>query len=51
MIDNKDNVIIFAHYHNTVLTCNMNDNINENNKDVVEDTSNGINKAAIKQYQ
>jgi len=48
MIDNKDIIIIFAHYHHIMITCSINDNNDRNKKHIIKDDLNGINKVTTK---
>ena len=51
MVNNKDNIITFAHYHNTMITCSRNDNANEVTVDInnasSNDNSNIVNNTII----
>lgn len=48
MANNKDIIIIFAHYHHVMITCSINDNNNRDKKHIIKYDPNSINKVVTK---
>ena len=48
MVNSKDIINRFAHYHDDMITCIINDNNDGDKKHVIKDVPNNLNKVAIR---